>query len=285
MEDMRATKAVGLILVFVGIAAAQQPTVNQNGVVNAANYSTSNPRGSLVTIFGTNMASKAGELLLASTTPLSTQVTSGPDTVSVAIDGKLAPIYYATTTQTSILLPWETNTGTATVVVTRSGNASAPQNLHVTTFSPGIFTVSQNGLGLALAFNNATGAYVQPAGSVPGHNTVPAKVGDNLFVYLTGLGPVATEPKDGAAPCPLSGCPANFNIQTVKTNTEPVVMVGGIPATVQFAGLSPQYVGIYQVNFQVPAGVTPGNAVPLQVQIGGTTSSDQVTIAIQADPQ
>jgi uncharacterized protein (TIGR03437 family) len=278
MGCMKAIKAVGLLLVFVGIVMAQEPTVNSNGVVNAASGSTSNPRGSLVIIFGTNMTSKAGAFLMASSTPLSTQLQGGSDTVSVSINGKPAPMFYATNTQTSVQLPWETNTGTANISVTLNGKTSQPQQLHVTNFSPGIFTVTQNGLGLALAFNNSTFKYAQPVGSVKG--AVPAKVGDNLFVYLTGLGPVKTPPKDGAAPCPLVG-PCNFNTQTYKSNTEPVVMVGGIQATVQYAGLSPQYVGVYQVNFQVPPGVAPGDAVPLQIQIGGTTSTDKVTIAVQ----
>jgi uncharacterized protein (TIGR03437 family) len=61
------------------------------------------------------------------------------------------------------------------------------------------------------------------------------------------------------------------------------VLVGGVKAVPQFAGLAPQFVGVYQVNFQVAAGTPKGNAVPLQVQIAGTSiiSSDKVTIAVQ----
>ena len=50
---------------------------------------------------------------------------------------------------------------------------------------------------------------------------------------------------------------------------------------VAFSGLSPQFVGVNQVNIVVPAGVTPGNAVPLQISVGGLTSTNQVTMAIQ----
>jgi hypothetical protein len=49
---------------------------------------------------------------------------------------------------------------------------------------------------------------------------------------------------------------------------------------VQFSGLSPQFVGVYQVNAAVPQGAPTGNAVPLQFQIGGLASTSQATIAV-----
>jgi uncharacterized protein (TIGR03437 family) len=58
-------------------------------------------------------------------------------------------------------------------------------------------------------------------------------------------------------------------------------MMGSVPAVVNFAGLSPQFSGVYQVNVVVPAGVSPGSAVPIQLQIGGVTSPDTLTIALQ----
>jgi uncharacterized protein (TIGR03437 family) len=58
-------------------------------------------------------------------------------------------------------------------------------------------------------------------------------------------------------------------------------MMGGVPAVVNFAGLSPQFSGVYQVNVVVPSGISPGSAVPVQLQIGGVTSADTLTIALQ----
>jgi len=59
------------------------------------------------------------------------------------------------------------------------------------------------------------------------------------------------------------------------------VMIGGVKASVIFSGLAPGYVGLYQVNAQVPPGVTPGPAVPITVTIGGVTSN---TVTIAVDP-
>lgn len=273
--------------VVAGALTAQVPTVNQGGVLNGASYSTTNPPGSLIVIFGTNMTSKAGVLLSASTTPLSMSLKNSSDTVSVTINDKPAPMYYASTTQTSVQLPWGISGSTANIVVTRNGTASAAQQMQVGQFSPGIFTLTQNGKGMALAFNGVpitvngkpALAIAQPAGSVQGLPAVPAKVNDHLFVYCTGLGAVTPAIADGAAPCALSGCKTTDKQR--KTTTQPKVLVGGVSAHVEFSGLAPQFVGVYQLNFQMPAGVAAGNAVPIQIQIGGASSPDGVTIAVQ----
>ena len=58
------------------------------------------------------------------------------------------------------------------------------------------------------------------------------------------------------------------------------VTIGGQPATVQFAGLSPGFAGLYQINAVVPAGVTPGNAVAVVLQTAGQVSPP-VTMAVR----
>jgi uncharacterized protein (TIGR03437 family) len=243
---MKFARSMVLVGLFICMASAQQPTVNQNGVVNSASYATANPPGSLVTIFGTNMASTT--LLIASTVPLSTHLKGGSEDVSATVNGTPAPMYYATSTQSSVQVPWGVKAGTATIVVTRNGNASPPQAMQVATFSPGIFTVSQDGKGMAWVINNNDGTVAQPSAGwpFPKIKTRVAKAGDNLFVYATGLGPVASPPKDGASPCPPSGCTSNFS-QIAKTTTTPTVLINGtaIPAgNVQFSGLTHFYPGV-----------------------------------------
>jgi uncharacterized protein (TIGR03437 family) len=60
-----------------------------------------------------------------------------------------------------------------------------------------------------------------------------------------------------------------------------VVTIGGVAGTVQFAGLTPGAIGLYQINVQLPGNVPTGDSVPVSVSIGGA-SSDTVTIAIAA---
>ena len=56
--------------------------------------------------------------------------------------------------------------------------------------------------------------------------------------------------------------------------------IGGVSAPVSYSGLTPGYVGLYQVNVQVPSGITAGNAVPLALSIGGA-AANTVTLAIK----
>ena len=92
----------------------------------------------------------------------------------------------------------------------------------------------------------------------------PVTAGDVLAIFCTGLGAVDQTIADGAA---APGAPL------ANTLTTPVVTIGGQTATVTFAGLSPGFVGLYQIDASVPGGVTPGSAVPVVVSIAGETSS------------
>ena len=95
-------------------------------------------------------------------------------------------------------------------------------------------------------------------------STNPASPGQVVVIYATGLGPVNQTIALGA---PAPGNPP-------ATVTTPVqVTVGGLNATVQFAGLTPGLVGLYQVNAVVPAGVTSGSAVPVVIVQNGVSSN------------
>ena len=85
-----------------------------------------------------------------------------------------------------------------------------------------------------------------------------------------GLGAVTNQPADGAA-SPSS--------PLARTSATPQVTIGGVPATVTFSGLAPDFVGEYQVNALVPATVAAGNAVPVAITIGGA-ASNTVTIVV-----
>ena len=238
--------------IMAGLALAQ-PTVNTvSGPVSP---------GSLTSIFGTGLSTS---IQVAGTVPLSTTIN---DVSSVTLNGTAVPVAYASPTQIGIQVPWEAVPGNANLVVTNGVGSSQPVPIQVVQFAPAIVALSS--FNLQALVTNADGSLNGPPGALPGTTSNPATAGDTITIFATGLGPVTPPPVDGAS---SSDMPRS-------TTTVPIVMIGGMSAQVTFSGLSPQYVGLYQVSVVVPPGVT-GVAVPVQIQIGGTTSPSPATIAL-----
>jgi len=288
--------AAGTILMN-GATVGPLPTLVQGGVKSVANGAGLSPPGSLIYAQGTNLASATLMPLIATSTPLPTHLKDDFDDVSATVDGVQAPMYYALPNYVAFQLPWKTDlsTGNATLVVTRNGVVSAPLRFPVGKFSPGIYTTSGNGIGMAWAIFAAPSkinpkGQVAQAGNVGPYLGVAATAGDVLYIYAGGLGPPKNALKmvDGQAPCPLQNnvpgaCPAGYKPSDYATSTTPVVDVGGVQAAGVTSILDPTYPGLYLVYFTVPATAPKGNAVPVRVQIPGIASTDptKVTIAIQ----
>ena len=275
---------------LAGAAAfAQTPIIAPGGVLNGASFDkTGQPvaPGSLISIFGTDLGAATAS---AQSIPLSTNLSSVTVTFN-GVNAALKDVVHSSANgdQINAQVPWEmmglippgTNGSVQVpVVVTRNGVASAPMNVSVGTAAPGIFTF-QFGIGQAVAYGTVDGAVAAPGNSNLPFTAHPAKIGDpqTLAILCTGLGPVDSTVSNGDVP----------NVVTSNTLTKPTVLVGGVPAQVVFSGLVGRdasgkalgFVGVYQVNIVVPSGVTPGNAVPLQIQMNGITSRNDVTIAV-----
>ncbi len=254
----------GCVVCLSSGAMAQTPAIINNGVVNAASSSHSAviAAGSLISIFGSGLASG---LTVASSVTLSTSL---GDVGSVTINGQAAPLAFVSDSQINAQIPWEITNGQANVVVTRGGTASQPMSVQVNQFAPALFGLNLGTLQ-ALA-SNADGTLTAPSSAIAGITSHPATAGDTITFFATGLGPVSPMPADGA----------NSSDMMRPTTNTPTVMIGGAPAQVSFSGLSPQFVGVYQLNVVVPGGATTGNTVSVQVQMGGVSSIDPVTIAL-----
>jgi len=252
---------------------AQTPVIVDGGILNGASFARNQAvaPGSLVSIFGDNLAS---QLASASSIPFSVALAG----VSVTFNTVSAPMSdvipgsATSRSQLNVQVPWDAigglPQGSVAVVVTRDGQKSAPQQLSLNQFAPGIFTIPA-GAGYLIA-SNADGSVAAPVGAIPGITTHPAKVGDGIFFYANGLGPVDSAIQNGAASTDVLR----------KTLTTPTVIIDGISVTPFFSGLAPQFPGVNQVNFTIPAGVHSGN-VQVQLSIGGITTSQTATIAVQ----
>jgi len=254
----------GCIVFFALTASAQTPVINSGGIVNAAGLggSTTIAPGSLISIYGNNLAAA---LAVADSLTLSTKLA---DVDSVTINGLAAPLRFVAGGQINAQAPWNLIAGTANVVVTRSGTASAPVAAQVATFSPALYGFGGTTLAIAV---NADGTVTAPAGAIPGVTSHPAVAGDSIFFYASGLGPLDQSP-------PADG--VNSLDATRRTSNPLTVLVGGVPARVDFSGLSPQFSGVYQVNVTLPP-ATAGDAVPLRLTIGGANSPDVLNIAMR----
>jgi uncharacterized protein (TIGR03437 family) len=236
-----------------------------SGIVNPAAVNQTNgiAPGSLISIFG---GSLAGSLASADSVVLSTTLS---DVSAVTINGVAAPLVMVSDGEITAQAPWELTPGPATVQVARTNSMSNSFSLQINQFAPALFNIQLGGLQ-AIAVN-ADGSLAAPSGLLGALNSHPATAGDTLVFYATGLGPVNGGLADGALP------PGS----TDTTVNQPMVTIGGMPAQINWAGMSPQFFGVYQLNVVVPSGLTPGSAIPVQVQVGGTASPDPVTIAVQ----
>jgi len=259
------------------------PTIYAGGLLNAASPVTvtadlpGNPfdvrvsPGMFASIYGSGLASASA---LAGAYPYPQTLGN----VSVMVNGAPAPVYYVSPQQIDFVMPWNTPSGTATISVTSNGVNSNQVKLQVEP-APQIFTLNQQGYGQAAVLVAGTSINAAPTGMFPGSR--PAAKGEYLSIYATGLGAVANPPSDGA---PVSG----QSITVVK----PTVLIGCLGSagvlntcavTPQFSGLAPGFVGLYQINFQVPQTALSGSNVPLQLQLSSPTGrpSNFVTVAIQ----
>jgi mannan endo-1,4-beta-mannosidase len=248
------------------LANANSPSVagalNGEGFVRGAPL----PEGGIASLFGSNLAAAPA---YASDIPLPDSL----EDVSVTVNGIPAPLFYISPLQLNVQIPWNAlpsgvATGTGNIVVTAGAGVSQAFSAPLAAVAPALVT-TQSGTGQAIAIN-PDGSLAAPTGSIPGRATHPAMPGDVLVLVANGLGPVTPAILDGAAPGDAMR----------NTVTTPTILIGGIPATVSFSGLSPQFVALNQINVQVPNGVAAGNAVPIQIKIGGVTTTDKVTIAV-----
>ena len=249
----------------IGAAGTPPPAVASGGVLSNASYSLQTPvaPGMLVSIFGSNLTA-AGQLYEAGSYPLQTQMGG----VTVTIGGELVPLYAVTPGQINAILPFDLPVNaTLPLIVTYNNAVSAPEPVSLVASEPGIFTLTQNGLGPGIV------VLIHPDGSqaIAGAAN-PASAGDILVIYCTGLGDVN--------PRGVAGSPAP--VTPLAQAIDPVtVTLGGVNVPVSFAGPTPGYAGLYQVNATVPAGIAASQAAPLILTQSGRSSPSAVTIAVQ----
>jgi uncharacterized protein (TIGR03437 family) len=227
-----------------------------SAAVNGASFASNSPLspGSIVSLFGQNLGNGSAT---AGSLPLGTTLADA----TVVMAGNPLPLLYGSNGQINAVVSAGINTNTSQqIVLQRDNTLSIPISVDVSAAGPAVFG-SPNGQGAIV--NAVTYALADPA--------APVTAGDVIAIFCTGLGAVNQTIPDGAA------APSAPLANTVAT---PTVTIGTQTAVVAFSGLAPGFVGLYQIDANVPSGVTPGSQVPVTVGIAGATSP-AVTIAVR----
>ena len=175
--------------------------------------------------------------------------------VQVTINGRSAPVYYVSPSQVSVIVPYATELSNAQIQVTNNGAASNMVTTLVKLATPGLFTVPPGGTGY--------GAILHTDFSLVTTDH-PALAGETVLVYLTGLGDVSPAVTEGtAAPSnPTANVVAPLGVYFTNTS-------GATAGTVSYSGLAPGFAGLYQINVQIPTGLTSGD---YHVEVGTPNS-------------
>lgn len=234
------------------IGAVTNAATNQTGAVAP---------GELVAIYGSGLGP-------AQTVPFQVNGAGLVDTqlagTEVLFNGVAGPVIYTSATQVSAIVPYGVSGNSVQMVVQYQGLSTAPVSVPLAATAPGIFSADGSGRGGAAARNQD--------GSLNNSGS-PAAGGSIVTFYATGEGLTAPAGVDGK----IAGGVLPKPIATVT------VTIGGVPATVQFAGGAPNGVaGVMQVNVTVPSLLPPGSAA-LSITAGAASSPPGVTLAVRGN--
>lgn len=218
------------------------------GVVDAASQTPGVSAGGLVTLYGLNLGPEAGA---GAALDAGGRVATALAGVEVRFDSLPAPLLYVSRNQINAVAPFAL-AGRSEVAVEVLVNGRASRlTVPVKDAQPGLFTLSGNGRGLAVA----------TAGNVLVGEAAPARRGEVITLWATGLGAFATPWRDGEVPRAATAL-----------RDQPKVTIDNQPAEILYAGAAPGLVaGVVQCNVRVPAGAKPGRVLVNLSSAGGRT--------------
>jgi uncharacterized protein (TIGR03437 family) len=260
------------VRVALQLAPRTGPLSFYRGTINGANFEATRPLapGMIASAFGSQLSDA---IAVAGTLPLPTDLGG----TKVMVDGIEAPLYFVSYGQVNFQVPYGVGSGQRTLQIMRDGQMGNPISIQVDNFSAGIF---RSGIGEYGAIQNASQGNKFPIptalGQQFGLDTVPARPGDVLVIYATGLGPLDRSVESGA------GAPSSPLARAVvipRVNFGP--SFSGPLADPFFVGLAPGFVGLFQVNVVIPPNMATNANTPVTLDIPNTASSNRVEIAIQ----
>jgi trimeric autotransporter adhesin len=191
---------------------------------------------------------------------------------TVSIGGQLAFLDYVSPGQVNAQVPSNVGAGPQQIVMSNAGGPGLPYTVTVNLTQPGLFApqfLNINGTQYVGATLPDYTTYVLPTGAVAGITSRPAHPGETIYLFGIGFGPVTPN------------IPAGQIVQQDNSlNATMEVMFGQTPATLTYAGLAPNFIGLYLFKVVVP-NVPTTNAVPLTFTLGGVSGAQMLYTAVQ----
>jgi uncharacterized protein (TIGR03437 family) len=230
-------------------------------VANAEGASPTIAPNTWVEIKGSNLAQPGDTRIWQGSDFVANTMPTKLDTVSATVNGKPAFVYYISPLQVNILTPPDALSGPAQVEVTNNGVTSAAFTAPTQSLSPSFFVF--NG-GPYIAATHLNGSLIGPATLYPGAST-PAKPGETIVLYANGFGSTNVPVQSGSVS------------QSGTLSPLPAVKIGGVAATVQFAGLVVP--GEFQFNVTIPAALGNGDQT-ITATYGGVSTQSGALITL-----
>jgi uncharacterized protein (TIGR03437 family) len=241
-------------------------------VITASSYGAFNAvaPGTWMEVYGTNFANVLSQTWAAANFNGNAAPTALGGT-TVTIGGQPAYIDFISPGQVNAQVPSNIAAGPQPVVVSMAGGTSAPYTTTVNVTEPGllapaVFDLAAGQYVVALFPDGVT--YVLPPGVTTAVPTARAKAGNTIMLYGVGFGSVTPNIPAGQIVTQSNALQSTFQAS-----------FAGVPATVSFAGLVGNFVGLYQFNVVVP-NVAASDTVPFTFSLGGTKGPQTMIIAI-----
>jgi uncharacterized protein (TIGR03437 family) len=246
------------------------PAITAGGVVTAGTFGgfpTISP-GSWVEIYGSNLASTARSWAESDFRYLIAPTSL--DGTSVSIGGQAAFVDYISAGQINVQVPSTVNPGVQQMTVTTAAGTSAPYAVTVAAVKPGLLAPKSFFISgkQYVAATLPDGSFALPAGAIPGVASRPVKPGETVTLWGVGFGTVTPYTPAGQIAVGLTALSLPFQVS-----------FGTTQATLNYAGLQPEGVGLYQFNVVVP-GVPANAATPLSFKLNGVGGAQTLYIAV-----
>jgi uncharacterized protein (TIGR03437 family) len=230
---------------------ADRPVPNPNGIVSISSYVPAMAPGSLISIFGRNLADSG----TASTTPLPTLLGGA----CVTLNNQPLPLLMTSSGQINAQIPPEMAAGRYNLIVRGVDKkaASTAQSITIAKYAPSV--IADPASKMAAVYHDD---------GRPVTKDSPAKRDEPLVLYATGLGLTKGGKVTAGSPAPSSPLAVTDDVNVFFG--DPRIKEAGI--IVDWSGLTPGFIGVYQVNLRVPGAHLRGNALPVTLRIGGIDS-------------